>query len=111
MNVPTRRTHALGHGGVAAAFELVVFILIQSLGETSGANLNPAVTVAFWTMGRFDGRRVLLYVLAPLADAALGSGLVQLIAPRAPTWGPRYRPTGPDRRWASKPSSRSGWCR
>ena len=31
-------------------------------------------------MGRFPGRRVLLYVLAQLAGAALGSGLVQLIA-------------------------------
>ena len=41
------QTHALGHGGVAAAFGLVVFILIQSLGETSGAHVNPAVTVAF----------------------------------------------------------------
>ena len=74
------QTHALGHGGVAAAFGLVVFILIQSLGETSGAHINPAVTVAFWKMGRFPGRRVLPYVLAQLAGAALGSGLVQLIA-------------------------------
>ena len=31
-------------------------------------------------MGRFPGRRVLLYVLAQPAGAALGSGLVQLIA-------------------------------
>ena len=74
------QTHALGHGGVAAAFGLVVFVLIQGLGETSGAHVNPAVTVAFWAMGRFPGRRVLPYVLAQLAGAALGSGLVKLIA-------------------------------
>ncbi|MGY3089822.1 MIP family channel proteins [Hymenobacter sp. UYAg731] len=74
------QTHALGHGGVAAAFGLVVFILIQSLGEVSGAHINPAVTVAFWAGGRFPGRRVLPYVLAQLAGAALGSGLVKLIA-------------------------------
>ena len=74
------QTHALGHGGVAAAFGLVVFILIESLGETSGAHINPAVTVAFWARGRFPGRRVLPYVLAQLAGAALGSFLVQLIA-------------------------------
>ena len=61
------QTHALGHGGVAAAFGLVVFVLIQSLGETSGAHVNPAVTVAFWARGRFPGRRVLPYVLAQLA--------------------------------------------
>ena len=74
------QTHALGHGGVAAAFGLVVFILIQSLGETSGAHINPAVTVAFWAMGRFPGRRVLPYVLAQLAGAALGSWAVLGVA-------------------------------
>lgn len=45
--VVDERTHALGHGGVAAVFGLMVFMLVQSLGETSGAHLNPAVTVAF----------------------------------------------------------------
>ena len=74
------QTHALGHGGVAAAFGLVVFVLIQSLGETSGAHVNPAVTVAFWARGRFPGRRVLPYVLAQLAGAALGSWLVLDVA-------------------------------
>ncbi|MDO7854752.1 MIP/aquaporin family protein [Hymenobacter convexus] len=74
------QTHALGHGGVAAAFGLVVFIIIQSLGETSGAHVNPAVTVAFWAMGRFPGRRVLPYAGAQLVGAALGSFLVKLIA-------------------------------
>ncbi|MBH8557472.1 MIP/aquaporin family protein [Hymenobacter negativus] len=74
------QTHALGHGGVAAAFGLVVFVIIQSLGETSGAHVNPAVTVAFWAMGRFPGTRVLPYMLAQLAGAALGSFLVKLIA-------------------------------
>ena len=37
--VVNEQTHALGHGGVAAAFGLVVFVLIQSLGETSGAHV------------------------------------------------------------------------
>jgi MIP family channel proteins len=74
------QTHALGHGGVAAAFGLVVFIIIQSLGETSGAHVNPAVTVAFWAMGRFPGARVLPYVLAQLVGAALGSWLVLGVA-------------------------------
>ncbi|MBH8567994.1 aquaporin [Microvirga sp. STS02] len=74
------QTHALGHGGVAAAFGLVVFVIIQSLGETSGSHVNPAVTVAFWAMGRFPGTRVLPYMLAQLAGAALGSFLVKLIA-------------------------------
>lgn len=89
------QTHALGHGGVAAAFGLVVFILIQSLGDTSGAHVNPAVTVAFWAMGRFPGRRVLPYMLAQLAGAALGSWLVQLVAPPGSDLGATLPAHGP----------------
>ncbi|MET4075994.1 aquaporin [Hymenobacter sp. UYCo722] len=89
------QTHALGHGGVAAAFGLVVFILIQSLGEISGAHVNPAVTVAFWAMGRFPGRRVLPYVGAQLVGAALGSGLVKLIATPSSDLGATLPAHGP----------------
>jgi aquaporin Z len=78
--VVEEQTHALGHGGVAAAFGLVVFLLIQSLGESSGCHLNPAVTLGFWAAGRFPGRRVLPYAAAQLLGAALGSGLVKLVA-------------------------------
>ena len=85
--VVDEQTHALGHGGVAAAFGLVVFVLIQSLGPTSGAHVNPAVTVGFWAAGRFAGRRVLPYVAAQVAGALLGSGLVKLLATDGSTLG------------------------
>lgn len=78
--VVNEQTQALGHTGVAAAFGLVVFILIQSLGPVSGCHINPAVTIGFWAMGRFPGRRVLPYVAAQLVGALLGSGLVKLLA-------------------------------
>lgn len=81
------QTHALGHGGVAAAFGLVVFLLIQSLGPVSGAHLNPAVTVGFWAAGRFAGRRVLPYVAAQLLGGLLGSTLVWLVATPASALG------------------------
>lgn len=89
------QTHALGHGGVAAAFGLVVFIIIQSLGETSGAHVNPAVTVAFWAIGRFPGRRVLPYVLAQLAGATLGSWLVLGVAAPGSNLGATLPAHGP----------------
>ena len=85
--VVDEQTHALGHGGVAAAFGLAVFLLIQTLGETSGAHLNPAVTVGFWARRRFAGSRVLPYVAAQLLGAALGSGLVKLVALPGSTLG------------------------
>lgn len=78
--VVNEQTHALGHGGVSAAFGLIVLIIIQGLGHVSGAHVNPAVTIGFWAAGRFPGRRVLPYVLAQLAGALVGSGLVWLVA-------------------------------
>ena len=58
------RTHAFGHAGVALAFGLVVTLLVAAFGATSGAHLNPAVTLAFWSAGRFPGRAVAPYVAA-----------------------------------------------
>lgn len=78
--VVNEQTYALGHGGIAAAFGLVVLILIQGLGHVSGAHVNPAVTLGFWAAGRFPGRRVLPYVTAQLVGAFVGSGLVKLLA-------------------------------
>ncbi|RZL16799.1 MAG: aquaporin [Hymenobacter sp.] len=78
--VVDEQAHNLGHGGVAAAFGLIVLIIIQGLGHVSGAHVNPAVTIGFWAAGRFPGRRVLPYVGAQLAGAFIGSGLVWLLA-------------------------------
>jgi len=78
--VVNEQTHALGHGGVAAAFGLVVLVLIQGLGHVSGAHVNPAVTIGFWAAGRFPGRRVLPYVAAQVVGALAGSLLVRQLA-------------------------------
>jgi aquaporin Z len=93
--VVNEQTHALGHGGVAAAFGLVVLVLIQSLGAVSGAHINPAVTVAFWAAGRFPGARVLPYVGAQLLGALAGSGLVKLLATEGSTLGATLPAHGP----------------
>ncbi len=63
----------LGHGGVAAAFGLVVAVMIFGLGHLSGAHLNPAVTVAFCSSRHFPPGEVGPYVGAQLAGAILAS--------------------------------------
>lgn len=93
--VVDERTHALGHGGVAAAFGLVVLVLIQSLGAASGAHVNPAVTIGFWVAGRFAGRRVLPYIAAQLVGALAGSSLVKLLATAGSTLGATLPAHGP----------------
>lgn len=94
--VVDEQVHTIGHGGIAAAFGLIVLVIIQSLGHVSGAHINPAVTIGFWAAGRFPGRRVLPYVLAQLLGALLGSGAVWLLAPTGSLLGatlPRHGAT------------------
>ena len=43
---------AVTHVGVSLAFALVVLAVIYAIGHLSGAHINPAVTVAFWSSGR-----------------------------------------------------------
>ena len=93
--VVNEQTHALGHGGIAAAFGLVVLGLIQALGSLSGAHVNPAVTLGFWAAGRFPGRRVLPYVAAQLVGALAGSALVRLVATEGSALGATLPAHGP----------------
>ena len=62
-------THAFGQIGVALAFGLVIAFVVAAIGHLSGAHINPAVTIAFWSVRRFPGREVAPYVLSQCAGA------------------------------------------
>ncbi len=64
---------AIGHGGVAAAFGLVVAMMIFAVGHLSGAHLNPAVTAGFAAGRHFPTREVVPYWAAQIAGALLAS--------------------------------------
>jgi aquaporin Z len=55
--------------------------MIYTLGNVSGAHLNPAVTIAFTLAGRFKLKEVLPYVLSQLISALLASGTLKLMFP------------------------------
>jgi aquaporin Z len=68
---------ALGQVGVALAFAFVVVAMIYALGHLSGAHINPAVTIAFWSARRFPTAEVIPYLLAQCAGAVAASLTLQ----------------------------------
>jgi aquaporin NIP len=72
---------AVTHAGVAITFGLIVLGMIYSIGEISGAHINPAVTIAFWIAKRFPGREVTPYIIFQLAGAFLASFTLRILFP------------------------------
>ncbi|QNN53374.1 MIP/aquaporin family protein [Nocardioides mesophilus] len=77
-----------GLGIIALAFALVVALAIYTLGTTSGAHINPAVTIALAAVGRFRWAEVAPYVAAQLAGGVAGALLiVAYVGDRATDFG------------------------
>jgi MIP family channel proteins len=75
-------THAFGHTGIALAFGLVIAFVVAATGHLGGAHINPAVTIAFWSVRRFPGRDVAPYIVAQCFGATAASfGLLYVLGP------------------------------
>ena len=70
----------IGLLGVSFAFGLSVLTMAYAVGHVSGGHFNPAVTVGLCTAHRFLGRDVIPYILAQVAGAIAGAGILYLIA-------------------------------
>ena len=66
-----------GLGMVAITFALAIALAIYAFGSTSGAHLNPAVTVSLAAVRRFPWSDVPTYVGAQLIGAMAGAALIR----------------------------------
>lgn len=72
---------AVSHVGVAITWGLIVMAMIYSLGEISGAHMNPAVTIAFAAAKLFPVKQVFPYIGSQIAGALTASIVLKLIFP------------------------------
>lgn len=82
------------HVGIAITFGLVVLAMIYSIGDISGAHINPAATIAFAVAKRFAPTEVVPYVVSQCVGAFLASGLLKVMFPEHSYLGATL-PAGP----------------
>ncbi|MFM1767838.1 MAG: hypothetical protein RJA22_367 [Verrucomicrobiota bacterium] len=72
---------AITHVGIALTFGLIVLAMVYTLGDLSGAHLNPAVTLGFWAARRLPGRTVPGYVASQCVGALAASATLRALFP------------------------------
>lgn len=87
----------LGLIGICIVFGLIVMAMVYSVGNISGAHINPAVTIGFYVAGRFPLSLVAPYIVCQLAGAVLAAGILRWLFPGHETLGGTAPaiPTGP----------------
>lgn len=81
-NVVLAKTKGSGGGGGGAwvvitfGWAMAVFIAVLCVAEISGAHINPAVSIALATAGRFEWALVPGYIIAQMAGGIVGGILV-----------------------------------
>jgi aquaporin Z len=69
------------HVGVAMTFGLIVMAMIYSLGNISGAHLNPAVTIAFTLAKKFPLKEIVPYTISQMFGALAASFTLKYLFP------------------------------
>ncbi|XP_044496756.1 aquaporin NIP1-2-like [Mangifera indica] len=65
--------------GISIVWGLAVMVLVYSVGHVSGAQFNPAVTIAFATCKRFPLKQVPAYIAAQVLGSTLAAGTLRLL--------------------------------
>jgi len=78
---------AVTHVGIGLTWGLIVMAMIYAIGETSGAHINPAVTLAFAAAKRFPRVEVPGYVVSQIGGALLAGAVLRIMFPTATDLG------------------------
>lgn len=78
---------AITHVGIAITFGAIVAAMIYSIGDISGAHLNPAVTISFWVAKAFPAKDILPYILSQAIGAFIASFTLHYLFPLNVTLG------------------------
>jgi aquaporin Z len=70
----------IGLLGVSFAFGLTVLTMAYAIGHISGCHLNPAVSLGLWAGGRFEGSKLIPYMVAQVLGGIVAGGVLYLIA-------------------------------
>ena len=73
--------------GVNIVFGLVVMAVVYSLGNVSGAHINPAVSIAFCASGRLERSLLLPYIAAQCLGAIAAAFTLRLLFPEHSGYG------------------------
>jgi aquaporin Z len=74
----------IGFVGVSFAFGLTVLTMAYALGHISGCHLNPAVSIGLVAGKRFPASELPAYIVAQVAGAIAGAGVLHVIASGKP---------------------------
>lgn len=78
---------ALGHTGISLVFGFIVMAMIYSVGNISGAHINPAVTLGFFFAGRLERRLVFPYISSQILGAIAAAVVLRFLYPEHETLG------------------------
>lgn len=70
----------LGLLGISLALGLAVVAMAYTIGGISGCHINPAITIAMLVAGKINSKDAAGYIIAQLAGAVAGAGILYLIA-------------------------------
>lgn len=80
---------------VALGVGLAMAMLVLLIGSTSGAHVNPAVTVGLWSARQISTARAAVYIVAQFVGAAAAYALYNYLVPQG-----MQNIAGPDFQWA-----------